>query len=410
MDIALVTGPYYPHMSPESNCIDKFIQELKKRHQVRVICPSSIPGEPNVELQGLNVYYISDFWNDLRGLCNRRIIDEKGFFWKLVLFFVRLHGLIISPFVYPSRNSWKIEKYKRRLMQLNDLKKIDAIISVAGLPCAHLGALRYKEEHPETKWITYTFDPFSASPDTYNSLFFRDKRKRKNRAVEKRIYENADYNIFTPELYVVNKDLFNLTSPKIRCFPYVLSPFPSQKKNEKRCDESQLKAIYAGALNKKVRNPQRMLEIMKEVDCLEVDLYVAGNCKKLIKRFECEHIKANSLLPRTDYLYMINNEADILINVGNSTALMTPSKFLELLSTGLPLINFYVIEDTTFYMTEKYPLGLNIGPKVENANHMIEDFCKMTKGKRLSFEEVADLFPANLIHNQLNELEDMLEN
>lgn len=80
------------------------------------------------------------------------------------------------------------------------------------------------------------------------------------------------------------------------------------------------------------------------------------------------------------------------MNIGNNFSLQIPSKMLELLSTGRPIINFYQMKDVHYEMIEKYPLGINIGPYDMNVVENITRFCHEMKDKRLSFEEVEALF------------------
>ena len=106
---------------------------------------------------------------------------------------------------------------------------------------------------------------------------------------------------------------------------------------------------------------------------------------------------------------MICNEYDVLINIGNNCKNQLPSKTLELLSSGNPIINFYYFKDDQYDMIEKYPLGLNIGRDEEGAIEKVSRFCSLMKGKRLSFEEVEKLYPQNSLLAQNNILKSLIE-
>ena len=57
-------------------------------------------------------------------------------------------------------------------------------------------------------------------------------------------------------------------------------------------------------------------------------------------------------------------DADVLINIGNSVPVHMPSKTLEYINTGKPMVNFYKFADCpTLYYTKRYPLCLNLYEK-----------------------------------------------
>ena len=61
-------------------------------------------------------------------------------------------------------------------------------------------------------------------------------------------------------------------------------------------------------------------------------------------------------------------------------------------------------------MIEKYPLGLNIEFNELNAVEKVREFCLRVKGKRLTFEEVEQIYPENTLANQLELLEKLIRN
>ena len=65
----------------------------------------------------------------------------------------------------------------------------------------------------------------------------------------------------------------------------------------------------------------------------------------------------------------------------------------ELLSTGLPILNFYYRKDSQFEIIEKYPLGINVRIDGEIGLELLESFCNNNKNKQLPFREVVDIFP-----------------
>lgn len=170
-----------------------------------------------------------------------------------------------------------------------------------------------------------------------------------------------------------------------------------------------MKLLYAGALYKEIRNPEFMLSVLSQIKNIRLELFCEkGECEDIIQRYLSDNIVRYSFVDKDRYDEMICNEYDILINIGNISTLQAPSKMLELLSTGLPIINFYFVKDSQYDMIEKYPLGINIGFQEEEAVDKVSKFSNRINGRVLSFEEVASLYPENSLDNQVSLLETLI--
>lgn len=80
----------------------------------------------------------------------------------------------------------------------------------------------------------------------------------------------------------------------------------------------------------------------------------------------------------------------------------------ELLSTGLPILNFYYRKDSQFEIIEKYPLGINVRIDGEIGLELLESFCNNNKNKQLPFRDVVDIFPEYSLDYQLEKLEKIM--
>lgn len=412
MNIVIITGAYYPYRSPESNCIDKFVQDLVKDNCVDIISPLCSLNSSPVLVDNLRIHFVTNWWNKARIICSERI-KQRGnvLLWRFFLYIIRLYGVIISQFTFPSRHSWQKKHFLDELTRIGNEKQIDVIISVMGLPCAHLAVLPFKQNHPETIWITYSLDPYTFFPSLYKNVMFKSYRRRRNYVTEAKIYGLSNYNIFTEELVKIAKDDFCLPKEKITCFPYVLTDFGIDNKHNISNSGKKIVVLYAGALNKKIRNPSVVLSLFSSIPEVQLQLYVSGDCGDILDKYrQNNNIEIRGLLPREDYVKTILYDADILINIGNSTQLQAPSKFFELLSTGRPIINFYYKEDVCFDKIELYPYGINVSiiqPQHDDVKK-IRYFCLRMKGLRLSYDEVSKLYPENRIEGQLVTLKRMM--
>lgn len=408
MNIVVLTCEFHPYMNPVSCCLYQYLLELQNKHHVTVVCPLSAVDFPPFDNQNIEVQYITNWRNTLRAKCNHNIeAKNRRWIWKFILYVLKGYNVFLSTYAFPTRHNWRLYKYKKQLLELSRRIQIDCVISASGWPCTHFAAYFYKKEHQDVKWLTYTLDPFTENPVIYKNILFKKKRYNRNFEAEKLIYDTADYNIFTPELYKSAITIFKQPEYKTVCFPYVLTKFEGCSKRFK-AERDNIVAMYAGSLNKKIRNPEIMLSLFSRIPEVKLELYIAGDCNDVVNNFKTDNIIVNSILPREKYIERICSGADILINIGNSNSLQSPSKFLELLSTGLPVINFYYKRDSNFEMTEVYPLGINVNQKGNLKVDEIRSFCNRVRGKRLSFDDVKKLFPKNLLVNQLKQLEEMI--
>lgn len=162
-----------------------------------------------------------------------------------------------------------------------------------------------------------------------------------------------------------------------------------QTKNE----NEKIVMSYAGGFYRKIRNPRKMFEILNQLgEDFEINImskYCQALTNKCIRK--TKNVKVNNLgyLKREECLDVLFH-SDILINLGNTVPNQTPSKVLEYIGTGKPILNFYFNEDdTSLYYFKKYPLCCNVNVNTYTAKDIqrIKDFCRENKNKMLSFEE-----------------------
>lgn len=409
MNIVIITGKYYPVMGPSSACIEKYVELLKHEHKIQIISQKGSFDVNGYEDADLKIICVSNWLNDLRLKSIWNINRNKYIYiYKFLLYVVRVIGGILGLFVYPTRRSWLIKKYYKCLCDIEQKDKVDVIISVSNPVCSHLAAQKFKKSNNSCKWITYTTDPFTFYDAIYKYIPFKRNRRKKNFVTEKKIYNSADYCIFTEELYSLAINEFGVNTGKVICFPYVLSEFSSIiNKRGRQSNKTQL--IYAGALNKAIRNPEFPLSIISQIADIDCVFYQAGDCDDILQKFANSNIIIKDTVKRLEYLHIICNEADILLNIGNNSSLQAPSKLLELLSTGLPIVNFYYFKNSQYELIEKYPLGLNISRDDVNAKNKLTAFIKEVKGRRLDISMVKTIFPQNTMEIQYNVLKQLIK-
>lgn len=412
-NIVILAQTYYPNMSPTSAVIDKYIQTLKGDYKFYIIAWESGINFKELNDPYINISYIKSFWWHLRIKCEERLKNSPSFLYSLGLKIIRLRTFLLSFCGNSLIFKWVEEATLKELKKTAVNVPIDAIISVSGLSVySHNAAMRFKKSYPATRWLTFVTDPITFADEKFGfTTLFNKRFFKKSYHDEKAIYDAADYNIFLENLYEDAIVKFDQPSDKTIHFRFVLDDISSGLAIREVNRSDMVRMIYAGTLYREIRNPDHMLSVLSKVENVQLDMYVRyQQCLDVIKKYESDYIR---LFPGADnerYKEMICNEYDVLINIGNNCKNQLPSKTLELLSTGKPIINFYYFKDAQYEMIERYPLGLNIGREETDADEKVAKFCSQVKGKRLTFEEVENLFPENSLLTQKMKLKSLIEN
>lgn len=406
-NIVIISTMYYPDMGAPSAVLDKYVKKLEDKYNFFVLSKTF---KRDVKSQ-YRIRYITSKIHKLQVLCENNIKEMKYFkISKLMLLAINAYKLFINQFSYPFFNSWEINAYYEAIKTLSRDIKIDAIISVANTWTCQFSAMKYKREQPSIKWLSFILDPFSNFHIYYKYKLFKSYWKRRNIKNEKLIYDTADYLLFSEEMYKFAVDKFNVSKNKAFNMGFALDDIRKGRKPNILLTSGPIKMIYAGMFYQKIRNPKFMLETLNKVDNVNVDLFVDRcECEDILASNISKKIKRYMFVNRDRYEQMICDEYDILLSVGNISTLQAPSKTLELLSTGRPIIHFYFVKDSQFEMIDKYPLGLNIANGEGDAASKITDFCKKVKGECLTFEKVLELYPEYSLDKKTALLESLIE-
>lgn len=412
MNIVIITDSYHPEMSAAAACMDKFIQELKLSHSIDIINSLNRYQFEPLNDPAIKVHYVSNMLWRLRMYCEDNIRKRKSIkINKYLIKLFKIRSLFLSTVAYPSSQKWRLKTYFEELERLYMTKHIDVVISISDPICCVFSVVKFKKIHPEVKWINWFTDPFTFQPSKYRYVFFKKHRRKINYKNEKEAYDMADYNLFTEEIYKLALTEFNQPISKTFKIKYVLCRIPSTSLPKIGSPFGKIRLVYAGTFLKDKRNPNYCLSVLSQIPEILFDMYIHySSCDDIVAKYITPSIRQLPSVDRNRYCEIISNEYDILVNIGNNFSLQIPSKMMELLSTGQPIINFYQLKDVHYEMIEKYPLGINIGPDDPNAVKKVSYFCQEMKGKRLTFEEVELIFPENTLSKQLAVLERLINN
>ncbi len=186
----------------------------------------------------------------------------------------------------------------------------------------------------------------------------------------------------------------------------------STAETEVSLDVGKVNLVFAGNFYANIRNPKYLFDLMDQMQD-HVCLHILGGCygysealSASMQRLTAEgKVKFHGMLPVSE-ARTVMQQADILVNIGNSIENMLPSKIFEYFSTGKPVVHIQKIEkDPCLPYLETYQNGLVLpewDAVLENAGKL-EYFCGREQNT-IPFETVASRFEACTIPYVANQL------
>lgn len=184
---------------------------------------------------------------------------------------------------------------------------------------------------------------------------------------------------------------------------------------KKKRNDGKIRLLYCGWLYSDIRSPRYFLDIVTRLDERFEVTFMGKECELLQERFPIKTKATIITLPNQPYDVALQAmaDADVLINIGNSVPVHMPSKTLEYINTGKPMVNFYKFADCpTLYYTKRYPLALNLFEEEKDMDATAArfiHFCEENVGKTVTHDwieaEYADCTPRYIAQKILESLE-----
>ncbi len=229
----------------------------------------------------------------------------------------------------------------------------------------------------------YQLDPFYNLKDTENKRLKREFIK----------YLKRTNHLFTTELLMKEyiKDPF--IKPYIEKISVVQFPKLIEHKTVEKAADLETMLLYTGSLYAG-RKPDYLLQLKK---------ILPANCN-IVFCGKCENSNDDRLLKDSGIIckgyctqeVLMNeiDDSDILINIGNTVKNQLPSKVIDYISTGKPIINFTQIHDCSSKKAlEDYELCLNIDVNSISENSgVIKEFITKVKGKTIPWNRIKEQY------------------
>jgi len=243
----------------------------------------------------------------------------------------------------------------------------DAVVSVSDPFTCHLVGLGLSRRVPRARWLVDVGDPFSVQEATppCNPLLYRGLSRR----MEARVLSRADAVLLTGAGPLASyRRAFPREAGKMAIVPPLLTGDPAGVGGERTFPvDGKLRLVCVGTLYRGVRSPAGLLALFSRLvagwPTRSPELHFFGNTAECADELSRSPLFGRSLfvhgpVPRERALAALR-DADCLVNIGNATANQLPSKLVEYVAAGRPILNLASSpEDTSAAFLRGHPAVL----------------------------------------------------
>jgi len=348
--ILIVSHQFLPFVSPRTTRWSLLVDELiKKGNEVTVLTGTA----PEELKKNYEVLYFGNkqFSSNIKKVRKDSQDSSNNYLKKIIYSILKtIYRFLFKTFSWPDYAMfWAFTIFKNRKRIEN---KFDIIISVSLPFTSHLCAY-ILQKRISADWYMDIGDPFSLkinSPENNKIIY-----SYLNKYYEKKFYQNASKIIFThKEVAELHQNKFNIDRTKI------VIGYPIALLNEERIknslnfnyEDTPLIIGYFGAFTKSVREPNNyIISIANSLDDeIKHEWYINKESKKYFTSIK--NISSHQfldILPREIALEVMVSKMHVLLSIGNFNKYQMPSKVIEYISLGKPVLHFAEIADDPLY-------------------------------------------------------------
>lgn len=377
MNILILCGTLWPQPSNNTNLLKKLLPHLARHHTVRIAAPAGA-GEMPETIDGFSVFWL----RETRDLYRRLVIPAVGKLTDRDGYSDMIRALVLRRELKRLRKQWPFDAV------VCSMEPFSSALAVYGMK--------------ELRSFLYLMDPPAAALDA-PATPLRAKMLPK-------LLIGQEAVLTTPFIRQALEDR-GITAhyrevgfPMLEEHPHIPTP------DDVPMPGDRINLLFCGWLYSDIRSPRYFLEIAKHLDERFQLIFMGKECDLLRERFEFDTRAEVVTLPNQPYQVALNAMlgADILINIGNSVPVHMPSKTLEYINTGKPMVNFHKLPDCpTLHYTTRYPLCLNLfedgTPDMQTVSEFIR-FCTEHAGQTSPVPEIPDCTPNHIAQVLLGEI------
>ena len=284
-------------------------------------------------------------------------------------------------------------------------RKSEYDVVISYYPCfsAHLAVriLKKISRHAQFKWVLDYGDPFCASeswqPNNY-AIY-----GRLNRFLEKNFSNHGSLiftNLETAEAYKARLNSLH----GFGVIPHLVNVrnFHSEAGHQVKAKSSEIQICYIGAFHPNIREPHRLIDLVKKMLSeygMDIRLSMYGSTGGYdLSPADYPSIRHYGYIEREKAIEIIKS-ADFIVNVDNENCVMTPSKIVECIATGRPVINISN-PDINYPPMDDY---IEIGYAISITNTEITEFDAQEVSKFINKHIGTCEAPASVINSILSD-------
>ena len=399
-NILIVTHQFIPHQSPRTTRWKLLYDELIKSGFKVTVVTGTLQTNSDSNIRYIGNRKASRIVKNLRSKSNiEQDSSYKNYLYKLLK---KIYRFFYKFFAWPDYTMfWIYSIWKNR-------KKIDIdydlIISVSLPFSSHVAAYIINRDKNK-KWIMDIGDPFSLKNNAFENN--RYLYKSLNYYFENKFYEKAHQVVFThQESANEHKKFFNIPENKVIIGNPISSFSQSlfQKSISYNYETKPIKVGYFGVLTKGVRSPNEVLKFFHKTD-FELHWYTNPDSIEMIKqnKIDQKYNKFFDMVTRNEALEKMVDSLHCLLSIGNLNPAQLPSKVIEYISTGKPVLHFVEIQDDPVLKIADQFNNLILINKNSNIADVEKQLSNIfTNVNKFDVEKFNENYSAKAVFNKLN--------
>ena len=342
----IVTHQFLPHVSPRTTRWKLLVDELVSLgHEVTVLTGTKQHSQDsNIEIIFVGNSRASNVVVNLRNQSNS--LDSKNRIKSIIFKLLKkVYRFVIRNFAWPDYTMfWLISVFRVR-KKLN--LEYDVLITVSLPFSSHIAGYLINKKIGKP-WIMDVGDPFTlktTAPENNSFLY-----GRLNKHYEMKFYKQASKVLFThDDARKIHIKEFHI-NPSITAVGQPISKFREhlyeQTKNYNYTNND-IKFAYFGIFTHGVRTPANFINFLDKFQNYEMHWYINSDSESILQKNNLNSSKHifNSHVARDEALQLMTKAFHCLVSIGNLNPNQIPSKVIEYIATGKPVIHFAEIND-----------------------------------------------------------------
>ena len=391
--ILVIMDTYYPDSRATTFIMQQILERLSEKYDIHVF---ALDLSKRVELDKRVISHNGVVIEYARPISNRYSIARRVNAKLINCLYFRKYK---THYYYD-----KLLKSARDIIQTIKKQNINKVLSVSSPHDIHICCEMVVQRVHGLIWFPVCFDPHA-----FNCSYSEELRKRFYRE-ESILYRKAQNIFMLPQSVADYQNCHFRNKIKIFELPMMVDKVGHiSAEMENTLQQSRLISfMYTGNFYRNVRNPDKMLGFFDALKDVDFRLMLVGSfsgwgddLKNYLNHWKYRLGEKIVMIDRVSRIEMERylQGADFLVSIGNTTYNQCPSKVLEYISTGKPIIHFQKINKCSAlpYLL-KYPNAcvLKEDDDIETNKCKIKKFIEEHRGVTVNADTIMELYSNNL--------------